>query len=163
VAQSGKCCLAGISKKECDGGFMACLITAPGVGAASTGLRVLVVDDNEYYVEAVSRLLATFPCVRAVDQALSSAEALAGMDAGPPDLMLVDITMPDMNGLDLTRVIKAMPNAPRVIIVTLYDTPAYKEAARTAGADGFAGKSNLGEDLRGLIARLFPEVCSGFP
>jgi CheY-like chemotaxis protein len=138
-------------------------MTAPGKDGTNTKLRVLVVDDSEDYIEAVSRLLATFPCVGAVDEALSSCEALAGVDANPPDLMLVDIAMPYMNGLDLTRAIKAMPDAPRVIIVTLYDTPAYTEAARTAGADGFVGKSNLGEDLRDVIARLFPEVCSGIP
>jgi DNA-binding NarL/FixJ family response regulator len=145
------------------GGFMACSITAPREGATSTRLHVLVVDDSEYYIEAVSRLLATFPCIGTVAQALLSSEALACVDAGPPDLMLVDIAMPDMNGLDLTRAIKAMPNSPTVIIVTMYDTPAYKKAAGRAGADGFVGKSNLGEDLRGMIARLFPEVCSGNP
>jgi DNA-binding NarL/FixJ family response regulator len=138
---------------------MACPATTLDEASASTKLRVLVVDDSEFYIEAVSRLLATFPCVGTVDQALSSSEALASVNANLPDLMLVDIAMPGMNGLNLTHTIKVVPNSPKVIIVTLYDTPTYKEAAWTAGADGFVGKSRLGEDLRGMIVQLFPKIC----
>ena len=143
---------------EWDGGFMACPTTTLNEATSSTKLRVLVVDDSECYIEAVSRLLATFPCVGMVDQALSSSEALASITANIADLILVDVAMPDMNGLDLTPIIKAAPNSPKVIIVTLYDTPAYKEAARKAGADGFVGKSHLGEDLRGVMVQLFPDA-----
>lgn len=138
---------------------MTCPTTTLDEATTRTKLRVLVVDDSDCCMEAVSRLLATFPCVGTIDQALSGSEALAGLTANRADLMLVDIAMPDMNGLDLTHIIKAVPNSPRVIIVTLYDTPAYKEAARTAGADGFVGKSHLGEDLRGMIVQLFPDAC----
>jgi DNA-binding NarL/FixJ family response regulator len=75
--------------------------------------------------------------------------------------MLVDIAMPEMNGLDLTRAVKALPvppEPPKVIIVTLYDTPTYREAARAAGADGFLGKSRLGEGLQQAIAQVLPSV-----
>lgn len=127
----------------------------------TSGLRVLVVDDSEDYVESVSRLLATYGCVGAVDRALSSAEALVRMKAGGPDLMLVDVAMPDVNGFDLTRTVKAMRHPARVIIVTLYDTPTYREAAKQAGADGFLGKSQLGEGLQRAIEQIFPGLCSG--
>jgi DNA-binding NarL/FixJ family response regulator len=126
-----------------------------------TRLRVLVVDDSEDYVEAVCRLLATYQCVGAVDQALDSAEALARTKLNRPDLMLVDVAMPGVNGFELTRAVKAMPSPARVIIVTLYDTPTYREAAKAAGADGFLGKSQLGEGLHRAIERIFPEVCAG--
>ena len=118
-------------------------------------LDTLVVDDSEDYLDAVSRLLATYPCIGTIDRAISSSEALADIGAHRPDLMLVDIAMPELNGLDLTRRIKAMTNPPKVIIVTLYDTPAYHDAARAAGADGFVGKSELGAQLQGTIRQLF--------
>jgi CheY-like chemotaxis protein len=127
---------------------------------ASTRIRVLVVDDSEDYLEAVSHLLSTFACIGTVDRVLSSSEALARMGAYPPDLMLVDVAMPGVNGFDLTRTIKARPHPARVIIVTLYDTPTYREAAKAAGADAFLGKSQLGEGLQRTIEQIFPNACA---
>lgn len=127
----------------------------------NTRLHVLVVDDSEDYVEAVCRLLATYRCVGMVDHALSGAEALARMSVYRPDLMLVDVAMPEVNGFEFTRIVKAMPHPARVIIVTLHDTPTYREAAKQAGADGFLGKSQLVEGLERAIERIFPEVCVG--
>jgi DNA-binding NarL/FixJ family response regulator len=124
-----------------------------------TQLRILVVDDSKDYLEAVTGLLAIYPCVETVDQALSGAQALAAIRTGHPDLMLVDIAMPEISGLELTRTVKAAPHPPRVIIVTLHDTPAYREAARDAGADGFLGKSQLGERLQSAIRQIFPAFC----
>jgi DNA-binding NarL/FixJ family response regulator len=125
-----------------------------------TRLHTLVVDDSNDYLDALTNLLATFPCIGNVRRALSASEALAQIGEGDdeqPDLMLVDIAMPDMNGFELTRSVKARPHPPKVIIVTLYDTPAYREAAKAAGADGFLGKSDLGEGLLSAIQEIFPE------
>ena len=123
----------------------------------TTRLRVLVVDDSADYRAAVSRLIATYPQVETAAEAASASEALSRMGLASPDLLLIDVAMPEVNGLELTRAIKALPQPPKVIIVTLYDTPTYREAARAAGADGFLGKSQLGDDLPGLMARLFPQ------
>jgi len=119
-----------------------------------TRLHALVVDDSQDYLDALTHLLATFPCIGNTRHALSASEALAQIDEEQPDLMLVDIAMPDTNGLELTRTVKARSHPPRVIIVTLYDAPAYREAAKAAGADGFLGKSQLGEDLQLTIEHL---------
>jgi two-component system invasion response regulator UvrY len=122
-------------------------------------LRTMVVDDSPEYIEALSHLLATYPCIGTISQALSAAEALAQVAIVRPDLMLIDVAMPEVNGLELTRTIKAMQRPPRVIVVTLYDTPVYSEAARAAGADGFIGKSQLGERLKEAIMQIFQEAC----
>lgn len=128
------------------------------VFATTAQLRVLVVDDSESYLEAVSRLLATYSCVGKIDRAHSSAEALSSVMTDPPDLMLVDVAMPGMNGLDLTHAVKALAHPPGVIITTLYDTTIYRQVAMSAGADGFVGKSELGERLQNTIKQLFPDL-----
>jgi DNA-binding NarL/FixJ family response regulator len=128
-------------------------------GPTTTRLHVLVVDDSEDYQQAMSRLLATYPCVATVRQALSGSEALAEIAVHRTDLMLIDIAMPDVNGLDLTRSVKALRYPPKIIVVTLYDTPTYREAAKAAGADGFLGKSQLGDGLQRAITEIYPEAC----
>jgi DNA-binding NarL/FixJ family response regulator len=75
------------------------------------------------------------------------------------DLVLLDIALPDGNGLDLARTIKNNPCAPKVVMLTLYDTQAYRAAALAAGTDGFLSKSDLGECLQALIGELFPDIC----
>lgn len=123
-------------------------------------LDTLVVDDSEDYLDALTHLLSTFPCVGPIRSALTAAEALEQVSIFRPDLMLVDVAMPEVNGLELTRMIKAMPCPPKVIMVTLYDTPAYREAAMEAGADSFLGKSQLGDGLQRTLAQIFPGVCA---
>jgi DNA-binding NarL/FixJ family response regulator len=130
-------------------------------GSPAKRLSVLVVDDSEEYLEAVGHLLTTFPCVRRMDQAHSVSDAVAKIVLLRPDLLLLDVALPDGNGLDLTRTIKGIAHPPEIIVATLYDTPTYRRAALAAGADGFLGKSELGERLQGTIEKLFPELCGG--
>ena len=73
------------------------------------------------------------------------------------DLVLTDLNMPEMNGLDATRCIKAQPNAPRVIVLTAEDAPQLRDLAQNAGADGFVPKADLLEQLPLLLRNLFGE------
>ncbi len=75
-----------------------------------------------------------------------------------PDLALVDLSMPDVNGLEVTRQLKRMPNAPRVIVLTMHDLPQYRAAARSAGADGFVSKAGFTGTLLLSIFALFPKA-----
>ncbi len=63
--------------------------------------------------------------------------------------------MPGTNGLEVARQIKTLPDAPRVIMLTFYDLPQYREAAQNAQADGFVGKSEFAVRLIPLIRELF--------
>jgi CheY-like chemotaxis protein len=152
---------------------------------AKTNLLVLVVDSSPDYLEAMSNLLATYPCVETIEVARTATEALERIGAAftsastsrIPDLVLLDIPLPDGNGLDVARIIKATSStrqevapagsfiseldsaAPKIVIVTLYDIPAYRAAAISAGADGFLSKADLGERLHSVISDLFPLRC----
>ncbi len=117
-------------------------------------VRILLVDDNRRFLEAVRRFLAREP-YEIVGQALTGAAALEQVAHLHPDLVLMDMAMPHMNGLEATQRIKAMPNPPRIIMLTLHDNPAYAAEAKAAGADGFVSKSEFGSQLIPVIQTLF--------
>jgi DNA-binding NarL/FixJ family response regulator len=68
----------------------------------------------------------------------------------------MDLTMPEMNGLEATRQLKARADEPRIIILTLHDNSEYRAAAAAASADGFVTKSELGMQLVPMIHHLLP-------
>ncbi|MDG3005721.1 response regulator [Paludisphaera mucosa] len=123
--------------------------------------RAVVVDDHPKLLEIVKRLLATIPGVEVVGEAVSGREAVEAVDRLRPDLVLMDMTMPDMDGLEATRRIVARPNAPAVVIMTVHDMPRYRDAALAAGARVFLSKSLLADQLRRVIADLSPGPGAG--
>ena len=116
--------------------------------------RVLLVDDSPEFVKMATNFLATDPGIELVRIAFTGQDALALAAELKPALILMDLIMPRMNGLDATRQVKSLPNAPIVIILTGHDTPEYRSAAATAGADGFVHKPALFEELLPLMRRL---------
>lgn len=118
-------------------------------------IRVLLVDDNPGFLESASLLLAAHPRIVVVGKAHSGAEALTKIPHLTPDLILIDLVMPEMNGLETTRQIKIGKSPPRVIILTLYDNAEYRDAALAVGADGFVAKPEVGTRLCPLICELF--------
>jgi len=120
-------------------------------------VKILLVDDHADFMETLAYYLAKFPQVRVTAKAGSGEEALKRVQARPPDLVLLDLMMPGMNGFDAARRIKALPKPPRVIILTLFNNAEYRAKADEAGADGFLGKSEITAKLFPLIHALFPE------
>ncbi|PYI81094.1 MAG: two-component system response regulator [Verrucomicrobia bacterium] len=125
---------------------------------AFTPVRVLLVDDSPHFLNAAIAFLSRHPQIQIVGSARSGLEAIQLVEQTSPDLVLMDVAMPQMNGLEATEQIKAQPAPPRVIILTLYDSPDCRESARSAGADGFVPKEEFGEDVLALIFRLFSLV-----
>jgi DNA-binding NarL/FixJ family response regulator len=120
-------------------------------------IRVLLVDDNLEFLDATERFLSTDSWLEIIGHTLSGEEALKKTSSLNPDLVLMDLAMPQMNGLETTRLIKALPDAPRVIILTLYDNSEYRSASEAVHADGFIAKSDLGIQLLSLIHNLFED------
>jgi DNA-binding NarL/FixJ family response regulator len=118
-------------------------------------IRILLVDDSPEFLRALSRLLSNDPEMQIVGQAHSAPDALEKMNQSQVDLVLMDIKMPGTNGLEATRWIKAQANAPRVLILTLYDSNEYRAAAKTVCADGFVSKLASDDELLPLIYTLF--------
>jgi DNA-binding NarL/FixJ family response regulator len=119
--------------------------------------RILVVDDSPIFLEAVASLLPADEGIEVVGTASSGREALERVPELEPDLVLMDLAMPDINGLEATRRLAVLPRRPRIIIMTTHKEKAYHQAALRAGADGFLHKPDLEAQLLPLIRTLLPE------
>lgn len=119
-------------------------------------LKILLVDDHQDFMDTLTYYLDKFPPVRVIAKARSGEEALKWIQTKKPDLVLVDLMMDTMNGIETTRRIKALVPSPRVVILTVFNDAEYHAEAEKAGADGFLGKSEITAKLFPLIHRLFP-------
>ncbi len=114
-------------------------------------MRVLLVDDDPVFLQSAARLLAPEAGFTVVGRARSGAEAIEQAGALSPDLVLMDVEMPDMDGLETTRRLKALPLPPRVLLVSIYDSEARRFDAAAAGANGYIGKWELPWRLTGAL------------
>lgn len=121
----------------------------------ATRVRIFLVDDSAEFLESAKRFLGTSQEFEVIGSARSGQEAMRQAAALCPDLMLIDLAMPGMSGLETTRLIKTRADAPQIVIMTLHDNAEYREAARSVAADGFIAKSAIHAQLFSLIAELF--------
>jgi two-component system, OmpR family, phosphate regulon sensor histidine kinase PhoR len=112
--------------------------------------RILVVDDEVRVCKSIRQVLAGDDCE--VDMALSGEEALSKDAERPYDLMIVDLMMPGLSGLDLLRMLKARNPKVRIIMVTGYPTMRNTLQAMQLGAMDFLPKPFLPTTLRNLAA-----------
>lgn len=125
-------------------------------------LSILLVDDNPQFLKIARQLIAALPGVNRIDCANSGAEALARAAKSRPDLVLTDLTMPHMNGLELIRGLRAGSAPPRVVMMTLHDSPQNRAAALRIGAEECIAKHEFGALVPELIASLAgPPAASG--
>jgi DNA-binding NarL/FixJ family response regulator len=114
-------------------------------------LRIVLVDDSLAFIESATRFLVLDTRLEIVGHILSGEEALEKVPQLCPDVVLMDLTMPGMNGLEATRQIKTQLQAPYIVILTLSDSSEYRAAALAVGADGFVTKSEITTALLPLI------------
>ncbi len=110
-------------------------------------IRVLVVDDQELVRAGFSVILAAAGGVSVVAEAADGEAAVAQAAALQPDVVLMDIRMPGMDGIEATRLITQAKPAPKVVILTTFDLDDYVYAALRAGASGFLLKDSPRADL----------------
>jgi DNA-binding NarL/FixJ family response regulator len=118
-------------------------------------IRILLVDDDPDFLRSIRQFLEVDQRTEVVGSLRSSREALEEVSRLQPDLVLMDIVMPGVSGLEAARQIKAQPGAPRVILLTLHDDKAYRDEAENIHADGFVSKSEAGVKLLSVIYTLF--------
>ena len=114
-------------------------------------LRILLVDDSQVFLKSMTRFLTMDVRLEVIGCVLSAEDALDHVLRSHPDLVLMDLAMTKMNGLEATRLIKALPNPPYVVILTLNCSSEYCAASIAVGADGFVTKSEIGTVLLPLI------------
>jgi DNA-binding NarL/FixJ family response regulator len=112
-------------------------------------VRILLVDDHPIVRQGLRSLLEGRPGWEVVGEASDGIEALDKVETLQPDVVVLDITMPRMNGLEACRLIQQKPNASglEVLVVTQHDSPQMMREALDAGARGYVVKSNAARDL----------------
>ena len=110
-------------------------------------IRVLVVDDQELVRAGFSVILTAAEGITVVAEAADGEEAVRQVAAHRPDVVLMDIRMPGMDGLEATQIITKASPAPKVVILTTFDLDDYVYAALRAGASGFLLKDSPRGDL----------------
>lgn len=110
-------------------------------------ISVLLVDDDPLVRSALRLMLGGQPDLDVVGEAADGQEGLEQAARLAPDVVLMDVRMPRLNGLDATRALHARPDPPRVIVLTTFDADTYVVQAIAAGADGFLLKDTAPGDL----------------
>jgi len=120
--------------------------------------KILIVDDSHIYRRILTDTLHyKFPNID-ISEASDGGEALKKITASPPDLIFMDIRLPDESGLELTRRIKTQYPATTIIILTSYDLPEYREAATHYKANHFLAKGLASRDqIVKLVESIFGE------
>jgi DNA-binding NarL/FixJ family response regulator len=108
-----------------------------GVAAVGDVIRVLIVDDDALVRAGLSMMLAGSEDVRVVAEASDGAQVAAAVDAYRPDVVLMDIRMPGVDGLAATEALRRRDDAPQVIVLTTFDADDHVLRALRAGAAGF--------------------------
>jgi DNA-binding NarL/FixJ family response regulator len=120
--------------------------------------RVLIADDSAAFRTAVSRLLEQLSEVELVGVAADGEEALDLVENTRPDLVVMDLKMPRLDGLRTAIKLRAEFPRVRVIIISLHDSAESKAASRAAGAVRFIPKHRVRQELPDAIAELFPDA-----
>ena len=119
-------------------------------------IRTLVVDDSPFMLKTIAQILKQAANLDLVGTATNGLQALRLVSALSPDLVLMDVHLPYLNGIQATQYIKQRENPPAVVIITSDNRPITKAMAEKAGADGFLSKEgDLQHRLLGVLEDLF--------
>ncbi|MET9049306.1 response regulator transcription factor [Streptomyces sp. NPDC004362] len=117
----------------------------PAPGASSS--RVLICDDQQLIRMGLRMVIDSQPDLTVVGEAADGDAAIASVAALEPDLVLMDVRMPGLDGLAATEHLCAQPDGPQILVVTTFDLDEYAYAALRAGASGFLVKDAPAEEI----------------
>jgi DNA-binding NarL/FixJ family response regulator len=110
-------------------------------GKTVTSIRILLVDDHPVVRAGLASMLSTIPGLAVCGAASTGEEALQLIDLEQPDVLLLDLRMPGMTGIELLKAIRGKPCAPKALVLTSYESDEEIYRAIEAGAQGYLLKS----------------------
>jgi DNA-binding NarL/FixJ family response regulator len=110
-------------------------------------LRILVADDQEYIRQGIRALIEAAPGLEVCGEAVNGEEAVQKTIEMQPDLVVLDITMPVMNGLDAAKMIRSCSPDTPILIVSIHNIETMIEDAKRIGVQGFVAKAQASELL----------------
>jgi two-component system response regulator DegU len=120
---------------------------------------ILIVEDHDVFREFVNKKLHSLNSTCTIIEAQNAEEGLTLAKTIEPDIVITDIRLPKMSGIELTRRIKELLPKTIVIILSLYEDPVYKEQAITAGAYAYVLKQQFQSELIPLLKELLPDAA----
>jgi len=124
-------------------------------------LRVLVVDDSEIVRRGICQILQTQADIEVICEASDGADAVRKAREHRPDIVLLDITMPVMNGFEAARRIKHELPLTLILMVSQFDSAPFQREAIAAGASGYVVKSNAASELIPALRKIHREHDEG--
>jgi NarL family two-component system response regulator LiaR len=116
-------------------------------------ITVLLVDDHEGFINAAMRHLRKLDWLEVVGRAGNGLEAIERSETLRPDVVLMDLAMPEMGGLQATRLIKTQDAPPFVVIASHFDDAEHREHAMRAGADNFVSKLSYIQEILPILEK----------
>ena len=123
--------------------------------------RTLLIDDNEAFLTLAMHLLKGNPRIEIVGRGYTGFDAVRLAESLKPNLILMDLSMPGMGGLQATRLIKAQDAPPVIFIASHHNDAEHREHSARAGADGFLSKQDFDTTIDGLLNTHEMEVAHG--
>ena len=127
------------------------------MSAPAAIIRLVIVDDHSLVRDGLRARLSVVAGLQVIGEAASGAEALRLAEADPPDLMLIDVGMRGMNGIELATALRERHPKVRVLMLSMYDNREYVLSAVRAGARGYVLKESPTEEILAAISA----VCAG--
>lgn len=116
-------------------------------------VTVLLVDDHEGFINAALRHFRRYPWLQVVGTAANGLQAIERSEALRPQVVLMDLAMPEMGGLQATRLIKTQDDPPYIVIASHFDDAEHREHAQRAGADNFISKLSYIQEVMPILER----------
>jgi two-component system response regulator NreC len=114
-------------------------------------IKILVADDNHHFRRRVSTFLATESDFEVIDEIDDGSKVVSHAVRLKPDVILMDVSMPGMNGLDATKQVTGVMPGVKVIMLSVYDIDEYKKASLEHGAVGYVVKKEMATQLVPMI------------
>lgn len=119
-----------------------------------TNIRVMIVDDHQLFIDGIKQLFETDKQINFVSEALNGKQAIEALKNTPVDIAIVDIEMPELNGIELTKYIKANCPETKVLVLTMYNDTEIINEILMAESEGYVLKNTDKKELKDAILKI---------